>query len=156
MATTIRPELSEKNPYWIEKHRYYELKHFCLQYPIWRKAYASLNSFSSKPADWAMFIVTSTLGDPTAKVGMARAYYSERTDMIERVTEQTDQQLAPYILKAVTEGWSYDILKVRLGIPCCKDTYYELYRRFFLAAESRKEIVRKIYKAYYERIKLTK
>ena len=40
MATTIRPELSEKNPYWIEKHRYYELKHFCLQYPIWRKAYA--------------------------------------------------------------------------------------------------------------------
>ena len=105
MATTIRPELSEKNPYWIEKHRYYELKHFCLQYPIWRKAYASLNSFSSKPADWAMFIVTSTLGDPTAKVGIARAYYSERTDMIERVAEQTDQQLAPYILKAVTEGW---------------------------------------------------
>ena len=100
MATTIRPELSEKNPYWIEKHRYYELKHFCLQYPIWRKAYASLNGFNSKPIDWAMFIVTSTLGDP-------------------------------YILKAVTEGWSYDILKVRLGIPCCKDTYYELYRRFF-------------------------
>lgn len=27
MATTIRPELSEKNPYWIERHRYYELKH---------------------------------------------------------------------------------------------------------------------------------
>lgn len=54
MATTIRPELSEKNPYWIEKHRYYELKHFCLQYPIWRKAYASLNGFSSKPIDWAI------------------------------------------------------------------------------------------------------
>ena len=48
-----------------------------------------------------------------------------------KIGEQTDQQLAPYILKAVTEGWSYDILKVRLGIPCCKDTYYELYRRFF-------------------------
>ena len=26
MGTTIRPELSEKNPYWIERHRYYELK----------------------------------------------------------------------------------------------------------------------------------
>lgn len=34
MGTTLRAELSEKNPYWIEKHRYYELKHFCLQYPI--------------------------------------------------------------------------------------------------------------------------
>jgi hypothetical protein len=30
MGTTIRPELSEKNPYWIERHRYYELKHFLL------------------------------------------------------------------------------------------------------------------------------
>lgn len=37
MGTTLRAELSEKNPYWIEKHRYYELKHFCLQYPIWKK-----------------------------------------------------------------------------------------------------------------------
>ena len=26
MSTLIRPELSETNRYWIEKHRYYELK----------------------------------------------------------------------------------------------------------------------------------
>lgn len=32
MATTIRPEVSKKSKYWIERHRYYELKHFCLQY----------------------------------------------------------------------------------------------------------------------------
>ena len=31
----------------------------------------------------------------------------------------------------LTEGWSYDILKARLNIPCCKDVYYNLYRRFF-------------------------
>ena len=36
-----------------------------------------------------------------------------------------------YILKGVTEGWSYDILKARSNIPCCKDVYYNLYRRFF-------------------------
>lgn len=34
MRNDMRPELSQKNPYWIGKHRYYELKHFCLQYPI--------------------------------------------------------------------------------------------------------------------------
>ena len=131
MGTTIRPELSEKNPYWIEKHRYYELKHFCLQYPIWRKAYSVLDGYSNPPKDLASFVVTSTLGDPTAKCAMAKTYYSERTDMVERVAEQTDRELAEYILKAVTEGWSYNILKARLEIPCCKDVYYELYRRFF-------------------------
>lgn len=131
MGTTIRPELSEKNPYWLEKHRYYELKHFCLQYPIWRKAYSSLNGLATRPADLAMFVVSNTLSDPTVKCAMAKAFYSERTDMIKRVAEKTDPVLANYILKAVTEGWSYDILKARLEIPCCKDTYYELYRRFF-------------------------
>lgn len=131
MSTKIRPQLSMKNPYWIEKHRYYELKHFCLQYPIWKKAYAALDGFGTRPTELARFAITTALGDPTAKCGIARAYYSERMNMLEKVSVQTDVVLAGYILKAVTEGWSYDILKARLDIPCCKDTYYELYRRFF-------------------------
>ena len=56
MATEIRPELSEKNPYWIGKHRYYELKHFCLQYPIWKKAYNALLGLSSRPNDLDIFV----------------------------------------------------------------------------------------------------
>lgn len=51
--------------------------------------------------------------------------------MIERVARLTDLELSFYILQGVTEGYSYDILKARFDIPCCKDTYYELYRRFF-------------------------
>lgn len=131
MATTIRAELSEKNPYWIEKHRYYELKHFCLQYPIWKKIYGSLDGLSGHSTGFTTMVVNSTLGDPTAKIGMAKAYYSERIKMLERTASRTDETLGVYILNGVTEGWSYDILKARLEIPCCKDTYYELYRRFF-------------------------
>lgn len=37
MATTIRPELSKNNKYYISKQRYYELKHFCLQYGDWAR-----------------------------------------------------------------------------------------------------------------------
>lgn len=44
MGTVIRPEVSHKNTYYISKHRYYELKHFCLQYPEWRKSYISLDA----------------------------------------------------------------------------------------------------------------
>lgn len=43
MATRIRPELAENNKYWISKHRYYELKHYCLQYPLWKSAYAAFD-----------------------------------------------------------------------------------------------------------------
>ena len=52
-------------------------------------------------------------------------------EMVERVAKKTDSELAEYILKGVTEGWSYDILKARMNIPCCKDVYYAAYRKFF-------------------------
>ena len=104
MGTTIRPELSTKNPYWIEKHRYYELKHFCLQYPIWKKAYASLSGLATRPTDLALFKTSNLLSDPTARCAVARAYYSERMEMVRKVAEQTDPVIGDYILKAVTEG----------------------------------------------------
>jgi hypothetical protein len=51
--------------------------------------------------------------------------------MIESVAKETSLELWSYILKGVTGGLSYDYLKTNLNIPCCKDTYYKLYRRFF-------------------------
>ena len=129
MATTIRPELSEKNPYWIERHRYYELKHFCLQYPIWKKAYAALDGLSRRPSDMEIFSKNRTAGDPTARCAEARSHYLDRMKTVEQTAIAADAELSNYILKGVTEGWSYDILKARLNIPCCKDVYYNLYRR---------------------------
>lgn len=131
MSTTIRPEVSSKNRYWIEKHRYYELKHFCLQYPIWQKAYHALDGLSSSTYDLAGFIRTNIPSDPTARCAEAMIFYSDRMDMVEKTAIETDPDLHLYILKAVTEGLSYEHLKVNLNIPCCKDTYYDLYRKFF-------------------------
>ena len=133
MSTTIRPELSEKNRYWIEKHRYYELKHFCLQYPLWRRVYNNLEN-SSYPSSWPQLVPpckTNVVSDPVTQYLEERLFYANRMDMIERVAKETDEVLACYILKAITEGVSYDHLRVRINIPCCKDTYYDLYRRFF-------------------------
>ena len=139
MATVIRPELSEKNKYWVEKHRYYELKHFCLQYPIWKNAYLALDGLSKRPSDLTVFTKTNTYSDPTAKCATAKSYYLRRLLMIESIAEEADPDLANYILKGVTEGLSFDYLKTRLEIPCCKDTYYDRYRRFFWLLSKERE-----------------
>ena len=131
MGTTIRPELSKKNKYWVEKHRYYELKHFCLQYPIWKQAYASLDGLSRRPEDLSILQKTNQISDPTSKCAEAKMYYYDRIFMIESIANEVTPELASYIIKAVTEGVSYEHLKTRLGIPCSRDTYYDLYRRFF-------------------------
>jgi hypothetical protein len=131
MATVVRPELSIKNKYWIDKHRHYELKHFCLQYPEWKRAYADFDD-PSIPLSTIERISTSNLpGDPTAKRAVMKAHYQERMDLIEKAAMEADMYLHNYILRAVTENLSYTYLKSRLGMPCGKDMYYDRYRRFF-------------------------
>ncbi len=131
MGTTIRPEISENNKYWIEKHRYYELRHFCLQYPMWKKAYAALSGLSKRPADLELLARTNKVDDPTAQCVIAQAFYAERIDMVETMARRADLELSGYILRGVTEEISYDWLKNRMDIPCSRDTYYDRYRRFF-------------------------
>lgn len=131
MATMIRPELSIKNKYRIDKHRHYELKHFCLQYPEWKRAYASFDDVSM-PLSTIERVSTSNLpGDPTAKRALMKTHYAEKIDLIEKAAMETDRYLCDYILKAVTENLSYSHLKSKLGIPCGKDMYYDRYRKFF-------------------------
>lgn len=138
MATVIRAEISEKNKYWISKHRHYELKHFCLQYPSWKKTYIELDGFESKQ-DNLVYSRPSIPGDPTAKCVEIRTLYLERMELLKRIARESDPYLADYILKAVTEGLSYTYLKSKLSIPCGRDMYYDRYRRFFwLLSEARK------------------
>lgn len=131
MATTIRPEISEQNKYYIDKHRHYELKHFCLQYPYWKKQYAAYTDIGPNLSSFERIYSNSLPSDSTANWAIKRAYYLEKIELIERAAEETDYILYKYILKAVTEGLSYTYLRNILQIPCSRDLYYEKYRRFF-------------------------
>lgn len=131
MATVIRAKISEKNKYWIDKHRYYELKHFCLQYTEWRKMYASCCETIVFASKFERFSSDNMPSDLTAKYAIKRAQYGERIKMIEQAAKEADDFLYPYILRAVTEGLSYTYLKAKLDIPCGRDMYYDRYRKFF-------------------------
>lgn len=138
MTTMIRPEVSKKNKYWIDKHRHYELKHFCLQYPEWKRAYLEFSDLSM-PLSMIERVSTSNIpGDPTAKRAIMKAYYLDKIELIEKIARDADEYLYEYIIKAVTENLSYTYLKTRLEIPCGKDMYYDRYRKFFwLLSEAR-------------------
>lgn len=131
MATRIRPELSTKNRYWVSKNRHYELKHFCLQYPEWKKAYSELDGFTSRTSDPSAFYKSNTPSDPTSRFAEQRSSYLEKMRMVEQAAIEADPDLYTYILKAVTEELSFNMLKSKLDIPCSRDMYYDRYRRFF-------------------------
>lgn len=128
MSTVIRPMVTENSPYWLPKHRYYELKHFCLQYPEWKSAYNSMSiNIVRRPEE----IRGSDVSDPTAKEAIVRAILKSHIDQVDRAIAETDENLGSYIFKAVTEGVSYNYMRTKLNMPCCKETFYKLYRKFF-------------------------
>ena len=130
MSTQIRPELSGKNKYWIEKHRFYELRHFCLQYRSWLEQYKELDGYPTQ--SYSRDDCRSTdPADPTERIAERKLYLRERMDLVRNAAKATDEVIGHYIFKAVTQGKSYEHLRAKDNIPCCKNTYYDLYRKFF-------------------------
>ena len=109
MSTLIRPEISKNNEYWIPRHRYYELKHFCLQYREWVKIVNSLDS----------------------KLPSTSCIECIGIDMIHKAADEADLFLSPYIILAVTYDKTYEYIKTMMEAPCSRDTFYDRYRKFF-------------------------
>lgn len=127
----VRPELSLKNKYWIDRHRYYELKHFCLQYKEWKKTYSVLHDIGIARVNLNGLPTSNEPSDLTAACAIRKNEIYNRIKMIESAAMKADKDLWFYILKGVTEGLSYTQLSMQLGIPCGRDTYYDRYRKFF-------------------------
>ena len=131
MGTNTRPELSERNRYYVEKHRYYELKHFCLQYSLWKRERAEIDGFRRDLSLSQAWSKRTEPGDPTEEYAERLIFLSSLIALVETAAMSTDTILGPYILLAVTEELSYEKLRARHNIPCSRDIYYELYRKFF-------------------------
>ena len=125
----IRPELSKKNQYWIDRHRYYELKHFCLQYPLWKFYSKNIDGLEGKK-----FPVGKSGSDFSDPVGWAverREEYANKMILLQDAVMKTSPEFSDYIFKAVTQELNYDNLRLVHGLPCCRECWYELYRKFF-------------------------
>lgn len=130
MATTIRPETSKKNKWYISKERYYELKHFCLQYPEWKKKLIEL-SYATYPQQLCFIGSNGQLCNPTEKRTIDREYYISNIEKVDQAIDEADRDLRHYLLLSVAYGKSYTYLETVLRVPCCKDVFYDRYRKFF-------------------------
>lgn len=129
MSTDIRSEISKKNKYWISKERYLELKHFCLQYPEWKKKVIS-DLYLRCPATHGSDIQENK----AFKLDDILSFDSieaSNIKLLNRIAFLTSPDFKDYILLAVTENYSCQYLILVKDMPCGKDKFYELYRKFF-------------------------
>lgn len=139
MTTTIKPELSQDNKYYISRHRYYELLHFCRQY----------TEFLAKKEEILASCVRPVIFDnvPASDVpykshmehwAIKLANVDEKIKLIEQTAVDADDQLSGYILLAVTSGLGFDAMKARYDVPCSRNTFYDRYRKFFWILDQRR------------------
>lgn len=137
MGNHVRNDISSKNKYRLEKHRYLELRHFCLQYPLWQRQYRQIDGYF--PVVNNEVHCTMQNASLTEKAAETRVYLKTRIEMVENACKRTSPEFYGYLLEAVTTDRSYVYLRQVRGIPCCKDIYYVLYRRFFWILDDLRE-----------------
>lgn len=126
-----RSKISKKNEYYIPEHRYLELKHRCLQYPDWiKEREEKLNELEIISKNYIP-ARGSAKTDPVTRQLFLIWILDDRIRQIEKAAELTDPVLNKYIIKGVTTNATYENLKLMHDIPCCRNTYYKLYRKFF-------------------------
>lgn len=124
--------LSTKNPYYLTKHRFYEVYHYAMQYQEWKDEYRTTEQTMRGIAYDGVKVQSSGSGDALERVAIRLAELSEKIEMLEAVARETDKDLSEYILRGVTdEQVTYNYLSMVLHIPCSRNTYYSLRRKFY-------------------------
>lgn len=126
----MKAELSKRSKWHIPKERYYELLHFCRQYPMWDDAAKHLDSLSRTPTDiWAKGLDTP---DPTGKCVLARDYYLSKMKMVNKAAVSAAGPWYEVLKEGVIFGRCYEVLKARRpSMTITRDEYYDMYRQFF-------------------------
>ena len=133
MGDFLSKELSSNSKWWLPKYRYLELRYFALQYPEWKKKYAELEGvvgLASRGTD-ILRVNASKIADRTAEIAIQRKILSDYIRMVEQAAIEAEPELYSYILKAVTEGTTFVVLKSLYGIPCERDMFYDRRRKFY-------------------------
>ena len=129
MSTRIRPETSKKNPYYISKHRQYELKHFVMQYPEWEEKLKELHWIVRTPPTDSDKVTNGSVSDITGDTAVLRELYSRNIDMVVKAAEETHPMYGLIIAKNIICEQTYRDWSE--GQMLSRDEYYRLYRKFF-------------------------
>lgn len=121
---------AESSKYYVEKELYLTTVHFCRQYPSWR-AELSIQPDTSKAITYDKERVqTSVSGDATAEIAIRRAELSRKVKLVDDTARFIAGTMDKWLILGVCYGIPFYQLLER-GIPCGKDLYYNMRRKFY-------------------------
>ena len=129
-------DLKLAGEYEISRHRYRELKEFCLQYEEKKAELKQLYSSSSVPPE--VSVMGGTPGKPTERKAMRAINLKNDIEVIEKALNNAcgdDVGMVELLKKNVTLGYGFDNLG---SVPCACRTFYKYRRKFFFILNQEK------------------
>ena len=121
---------AENSKYYVEKELYLTTVHFCRQYPTW-KAELRIQPDTSKAITYDRERVqTSVSGDATADLAMRRTELARKAKIVEDTARSVAGGMDEWLILGACYGVPFYQLMER-GIPCGKDLYYLMRRKFY-------------------------
>lgn len=110
--------------YKLSKHRFYELKHFCLQYGEWQFKYLTFDGWPTE--------ANKNEGDTTSRDGISRADLMRNMQMINDVVDMTcPEEYQNAMFACVTQG-------IRPRLTRDELDFWHYYRKFFWELSKRR------------------
>jgi hypothetical protein len=105
----------------MTKAEFYMLYYFSMDYPRWRRRLAAISDREGPEIDELV----------------------EKMLLVEQACREADPELYPWIIKGVTEGYTYQNLKSRYGLPCGVNRFGRIRTKYYLRLRELIQISRK-------------
>ena len=112
-----------KSEYELSKHRFYELKHFCLQYPEWEKLYSLSDGWQTE--------ASKPIGDTTSRNGIRRADLACRMEMVRNICQEVCGDYADLV-------FNYVIFGSKPHLTSGQADFWYYYQKFFWELSKRR------------------
>lgn len=130
-------DLKLSGEYSISRHRYRELKEFCLQYEEKKADLQQLYTQSSVPPEVA--VMGGQSGKPTEQKAMRALKLKNEIELIDSCIEKAcgnDIGVIKALRKSVLLGYKYYELGI---VPCGRNQFYLYRRKFFFLLDKNKD-----------------
>lgn len=119
-----------KSKYYVPKETFLTVVHYCKQYPLWVDE-LSIEPDMNKGIDYDRERVqTSPSADQVPNIAIRRAEIDRKRKQLEDTAHMVADDLAPWVIRGACYDLPYHYLRTQ-GIPCGKDLYYSLRRKFY-------------------------
>lgn len=121
---------SKRAKWYLPRYEYITVVNFCLQYPELKAKAANVSGIRAVTYDGMPH--GSGVGDPTARQAAILAEAERKIEIIERNVKEVAGNLAPWMLKGITDDkMTYDKLRYDFGFPMNATYYWSMRREIY-------------------------